>query len=43
MKRLFEDENYRTELSVRAKKYVESFSMQHIGEQWMELFREMEN
>ena len=43
MKKLFENEEYRRKLSVGAKEYAETFSIERIGQQWLDLFREMEN
>ena len=43
MKKLFENEEYCRKLSVQAKKYAETFSIDYIGQQWLNLFYEMGN
>lgn len=43
MRRLFGDVQCRQEMSVHAKKHAECFSIESIGQQWLDLFDEMRN
>ena len=43
MKTLFEDEEYRRELSTKAKEFAKDFAIENIGNQWLKLFDEMES
>ena len=41
MRQLFEDEDLRRKMSVQAKKFAKEFSIENIGQKWLQLFEEM--
>lgn len=43
LKKMLLDEDYRERLSINAKEYAKSFSLEQIGQCWLKLFYKMEN
>lgn len=42
MKKIFKDETYRLSMSKEAKEFAKKFSIENIGQQWLDLFQKME-